>query len=120
MIFSPSLIHILFFCYKESNASSKASSIGFGKYSDHITFCTLHCVIDLGSLFYSSRLILSNSIRLDGMCLWTSGLSIDVVWGLSLGFGRGTQGQSETYPEAIAALYVLGHRHAEWWTVAGT
>ena len=54
---------------------------------------------------------------MEGVCeLLSSGLCTDVLWGLSLGFGWATQGQSETCPKATLALswlYALGHCHAE-------
>ena len=51
----------------------------------------------------------------------SSGLSTDVLWGLSLGFSWTTQRQSEICPEATPPLswqYASGHRCAKRWTVA--
>ena len=48
--------------------------------------------------------------------LLSSDLSTDSQWGLSLGFGWATQGQSVTCPKTIPALswqYPLGHPRAE-------
>lgn len=54
--------------------------------------------LDLGFLYPSSKQILSSSFRLDGKCLWIAivrSLHRSSV-GLKLGFGRATEGQSET------------------------
>ena len=50
-----------------------------------------------------------------------SGLSTDGLWGLSLGFGWASQGQSETCPEATLALSWLsssGYCRAERWNIS--